>query len=527
MQTEQIKCPHCSAAAAARSDGQYVCDFCLQAFSVVEARNEEARLIDELKSWIQKLGVAPGPGSVDASSRAYIFQQKVLPELRRDVSRLLETVGTHGQHALLVAPVPRKASATGPNPLFTSANLQSGLKTLIARCESPDVSSFAVSDIDRSAVVALTQKLSETLHLMQVVRAGANPTGEGYAAAQRNLELLLKETLTATTRASVTIEERAFLTALAARYRSLVDACRLFGELVAGEPSSSDASADRAESLATAMDAAAGDLEASNWSPAETMPLVLGIRDEAHGARSVSRWLRGYEVFSSQSSITFPSFVAEMQSLAGPTNKAEDLLEAYTFVFQAARGQVAATVIENFDWVSAWTEGQRARKKVGLFGTNEEIVGIEQFLVPVWLAEVSFSRSSGKVFKSGAESKAIAIVDACAPSSIKVRVFVDGHEQLSAAMASPAAMGGRQVALPNSSADMAKKVITDGVRLLPNLLNAVVQVKGIVFLPAAVAHYSSKNGPREATTCMSDQVPIDNSARVQWQQARVLMERFA
>ena len=128
MKAVQVHCPFCNAAQAPRADGKNVCDFCLQPFTLVDATREEARLLEEIKDWLQqKVGAAGlAPGSVDVSSRSYIFQQRILPELRRDVNRSLEVVGGFGQVALVTPPT--GGVRREPNPLVDARREILGLK---------------------------------------------------------------------------------------------------------------------------------------------------------------------------------------------------------------------------------------------------------------------------------------------------------------------------------------------------------------------------------------------------------------
>jgi hypothetical protein len=527
METTQIRCPNCNAShASAAASGQYTCEFCLQTFTTVDARREETRLLEEIKAWVQQRVGAAGGGGVDASSRAYIFQQKVFPELRRDVDRALERITGYSQFPLLTPPIPQSTASAGPNPLLASRERISPLKGLRVRCQSEDVGAFAVTDADRNSVSMLDRRLGEVLHLHNIASAAISGKPEGFAAARRNLEHLLQDTITEVT-SSTKAEHRQFLSAITERYRMLVDVCRLFEEVVASSALVGETIAQRAEQLAKSLVEGAASLEAGTWSPAEAMPVVLAMREEGRGCQSLALWMRAYDIIGASRAASFFSFVAEVQGLFGTNASLEDVLEHCSFAVRAARGQIAAKVVDDFDWVSGWSEAQRARKTLGLFGTEEHLEGVEQFLLPVWLGEVSYSRSSGAVFKSGAEAKAWVIVDACAPSAAKVAVLGDDDATMRTVLGTPRPITGRELALPNSSPSAARNAFAQALRNRPDMLNAVVEVKGLAFLPAAVVHYSSKKGAREAASCLDNRVPIDGSARIQWQQAKTLLNRFA
>src|SRR5437870_3690848 len=102
-QAVQLRCPFCNGAASGQPGETRVCEYCLQPFTIAQAQNEADRLRDEIKSWLdEKLGSSTNVAnsSADVSSRLFIFQQRVLPDLRRDVNRAMERVGSFGHHAL-------------------------------------------------------------------------------------------------------------------------------------------------------------------------------------------------------------------------------------------------------------------------------------------------------------------------------------------------------------------------------------------------------------------------------------------
>lgn len=527
----QVHCPFCNAAQPVGSAGSYTCEYCLQPFNVQDAQREEARLLDEIKAWVEQRVGAAGPASgVDLASRAYIFQQKVLPDLRRDVDRALERLGGYGQFPLVAVPVRVPAPPNQHlNPLVAYRREILGLKGLKARLSSEDVTGFAARDGDKVAIRFMDRHLSSLVHLSNVAEAAASRTGEGYAAARRNLEVLSAEvTESITTEGAHDPALGAFLSALQWRYHALGEICRICEE--AGSPNaiSGAALAERAESTAGALTETAQRVEASNYAPADAMPVVVAVHQEAASARALGRWLRAYDQITAGSQVAFPAFVADIDPLTGGgTISAEaqaELLEFVGFALGAARGAVSAPAIGDFSWVNAWAEGARQKKSLGMFGVEEQLAGLEQFLSPFWVADVSFSRAQGAVFTSGQEQRAIALVDACAPSAQRVAVIESAT--LANALSTQATIAGVPMAMPRSSPTQASTIIAQALRARPEYLNPRLRIRGLAFLSAAVATYTGGARPRTASACLNNQVGIDDFAGTQVQTTQQLLQRY-
>lgn len=522
LETSQVRCPYCNAAQMGDGAGQYTCEFCLQPFTTVDAHREESRLVEEIKKWVQqRVGSAAGGTTVDASSREFIFRQKVLPDLKREVDRALETVGAFGQFPLVLPPIPRAPNRAGPSPFVSMRGQIPILKSLRVRLESEQVAAFAVTDPDRAAIASLDNRLAQLLHLFHVTGAASGQKPEGYAASRKNLEALIEE---CGKHSDQPVDRRAYLLALQERYRALADACRLFEQIQSAPLLSGETAAQQAEAIAERLSRAAAAVEGSNWSPAEAMPTVIGVQAEAESCRSLAQWLRAYDGLCSGRQISFPAFAAKMEgSLSGGLAELGKSIEWVVTAVRASRGEIAVGVIDDFSWVASWSEQARSRKALGLFGVEEKIAQIEQFLVPAWLAELTLSRSTGAIFKSGAEFRTLALVTACSPSPEKVRVLGQGDDRIVEALTQPRPINAGEFALPNSSPEVAQAIFTRALRARPDMLNASATVKGMVFLPAAVVHYQSKTGTREHPGCLGGQVSIDGNARVQLQQARILI----
>lgn len=535
MQTTQVHCPFCNATTEPRPDGRYTCEFCLQPFSVVDAQREESRLLQEIQAWVQqKVGaVGLNGGGVDAGSRAFIFQQRIFPDIKRDVDRSLETFGTFGQFALVPMPVATsRADQSGGNPLVMYRGQILGLKNLRARLSSDHVSGFAVGPAEQSSLQAMDRRLAELVHLSNVADAASTRRPQGYAAARRNLEALIEEIdQSLATEARNDPGLNGFLLTIRRRYQHLVELCRVSEELCTSMTAHGATLADGVARCADALEAVAAELEHSGYSPADTMPTVVGVRSEATAARVLMRWLQSYDVFTSRTQQPFLQFVADVTPLLGGDSISPEAcaqrLEVAAFVLRAARGEPIAPAALDNSWVSAWAEAQRARKSLGLFGTEEKVTGVSAFLAPVWVADVAFSRAQGSVFTSGVENRAIAIVDASSPHPSKV-VFIDdpGHP-IAQAFGYPTQLGTRDVAMPLSTPADVVPMFAQALRGRPGTLNPRVNLRGIAFLTGASAAYQdNKGGARMTVGCANGFAQLDGSVVHRVQATQHILQRY-
>lgn len=535
MQSVQVHCPFCNATAEPRPDGRYTCEFCLQPFSVVDAQREESRLMQEIQAWVQqKVGaVGLGGGGVDAGSRAFIFQQRILPDIKRDVDRSLETFGTFGQFALVPMPVATSRSDQAVrNPLVTHRTQILGLKNLRARLSSEHVSGFAVGPAEQSSLQSMDRRLAELVHLSNVADAASTRRPQGYTAARRNLEVLIEELdQSLATEAHHDPGLRGFLLIIRRRYQHLVELCRVSEELCTSMSAHGATLAEGVARCAGELESVAAELEGSGYSPADTMPTVVGVRNEAAAARVLVRWLQSYDVFTSRAQQPFLQFVSDVTPLLGGDGVAPEAcaqrLEVAAFVLRAARGEAVAPASADTSWISGWAESQRARKSLGLFGTEEQVAGVTAFMAPVWVADVAFSRAQGSVFTSGVESRTIAIVDASSPHPSKVVFVDDPTHSIVQALGYATPLGTSEVALPLSTPEEVVPMFTQAARARPGTLNPRVNLRGIAFLAGASARYTdNKGGARTAVNCANGFVQLDGGVVHRVQATQQILQRY-
>jgi hypothetical protein len=288
--------------------------------------------------------------------------------------------------------------------------------------------------------------------------------------------------------------------------------------------------AERAEPVLAALASVPREIEASGFAPADTMPIVIGVNEELASFGLLIRWLRSYDAIASRRDISFAAFVTEMQSATGdarttPEARA-DIVDAYGYGLSVLRGEVAVGIAADFSWVAAWVEQHRSRKSLGLFGTEEQVAQTTQLLVPVWIVDVLFARATGTVFKAGAESRGVALVEACDPRPEKTVFFADPAQPIVSALSTAGVVGATPLAIPRSSRATAQLVVQQALRSRPDVMSPRVQVRGLGFVSAAAVRYQSPKGTRDAIWAAAGSIPVDWSAVAQVELGQQLMQRF-
>jgi hypothetical protein len=528
MSAIQINCPRCHGANPPSEHGSYECVFCLEPFTVQQAQTEESRVQADLDAWMKKVvGTASQAGSIDASSRTYIFRDKVLPGLHRDVNRSVEGLGTFGQFPLLAPPV--RLDQRQGNPLVAQRREILALKLLQARLASPDIVAFAVEDEDKAQVQAMERRITDFIKLSNVAEAASNRTSRGYRSSKENLVHVIEE-LDESLAGTSDPNQADYLGQLKARYRALADLAGLCETACSPDPVDGETLAQQVDRVVEALDGAAKDIEAMDFNPADTMPVVIGTNAERDSAVLFARWLRSYASLGRRGNLSFPDCVHELEQLFSSRAKnAQDLcelVEGCVEAFKAIRGELLTPSVTDNSWVETWVEKNRKKKSLWLFGTEESTDTVEQFLLPVWVAEVRFSQNKGGVFAEGIENMGLALVDACSPSSDGVLFIKSMNDSLASSLEHGEAFPGGDMALPASTPAAAAAVMERSMKSKAGIGNSRVTMRGLAWLPAAIVHYSSTDGDRSVASCLNGKLKTTTDSRIQMLAARQALDVF-
>src|SRR5206468_9710247 len=146
-------------------------------------------------------------------------QQRVLPDLRRDVDRAMERVGSFGHHALIEPPISVDAVRTRDmNPLIARRSEVLALRSLQSRLESQEVSVFVVDGSSRDAVEQMNRRSADLMHLSNVAESARRLDTAGYQSARKNLEALCERLLATQPRYATDSEEGLARDAFRRRY---------------------------------------------------------------------------------------------------------------------------------------------------------------------------------------------------------------------------------------------------------------------------------------------------------------------
>ncbi|HVH99909.1 MAG TPA: hypothetical protein VM869_14415, partial [Enhygromyxa sp.] len=144
----ELRCPYCHAAQTLALAGQHTCEYCLRAFTAVDADAAREQTTAAVTDWLStQVGGSPTAEVVDLTSRVYIFRERILPELSRDCARALEGLGAWLQVPLVLARLVRSAGER--HPLLGAHLRMQHIVQLRARLEHEHIRRFAVDDESR------------------------------------------------------------------------------------------------------------------------------------------------------------------------------------------------------------------------------------------------------------------------------------------------------------------------------------------------------------------------------------------
>lgn len=523
MQTAELRCPYCHAAQPSVEAGHHTCAFCLHGFTAFDAARARQTSAEQTDAWLRgRVGsnVDSPVEVIDRASRGYIFNQRIFPELRRDVARVHEGLGPWLQ-APLILPELSRAPGGAPHPLSLYSGRMQALVALSGRLGHSEVQRFAVDEVAKAQLEQLGAPIDELIHLINIVEAGQRGGADGWGAVRSNLEAMASRPLTSS-------ESDRFAGLRRERWQLLAALTRHYDDCARGQHSPSQL--EGIEALIVSLRGLAERLRACASAPVEARAFALAVEREAEGAQLLARWLRCSERLPRAPEDSLPHLYTTLAPLIPPgssPDRAATLVEGWTELAAVSRQEIAICVIEDFAWAEAWAESVRGRKRLGLFGEDEVVETIERFLLPVWVAELRYSQQRGRLLGGGVEQRTLALLDACAGTAETVAIFDPVPEPLRAALTHPVRVGAIDIALPETTAADARVVMQRALSRRPEFQNARFEVRGLALIPAVTVRLRARAGQRQVSTALQGRVQASKRARERVETARWLFARFA
>ncbi len=506
----KIACPNCGAPPAeeySQNRSSYTCPYCSFQFTFERAQEETDKLKKELQGWLVQMvsGVSAGT-AVDASSRAFIFKEKLYPHLEVELNRSLETLDSLRELPMFSLEAAALFKGYGPatNLLRQHRELLGPVRALSSKLSAPAVWEFVVSPEDERRVAQMQMRVSELIHISNLIEQGSRLDAEGYAAAGENLSAL-KDLYSKTSEAIPNQPEKLFLQACRVRLEAaatVVDTLKrvysssgeFMGSNFVGELGAAVKLYEQALQFA----------DQSAYSPMETIPWRHGVEKEMAMVGLKCTLLTSYDKAAANRSVNYFEFQRALleftkQSQAPVTGPESlgSIVEGLMSALEAKRGTRGLARLADWSWLSPTVEANR-RKKVLFVGVNEEIESNEQYWQPFWLATLSFSQSEGAIFKSGASKQAFLLIDATSGQQAFVS-FVEETSPLNGQLSTALRLESVDVRValpPILTRAAAHKALEGYANTNPALRNPKINVQTIVYVPVAIVTYSSKEGSR-------------------------------
>jgi hypothetical protein len=487
----------------------YTCEYCSHKFAFEQARDQTERLRLELQSWLSKMvsGAAAGGNAVDATSRAFIFREKLYPSLEMEFDRSMELLEGFLEYPLfqteIVALFPEYSSEK--SPLRAEHQQLAPLRNLTGKLRAPAVREFVVSAEDEQLLAAMQSSTTELIHTANIMQQSARYCAEGYTAARQNLDAL-RDLYQTTQKHTAAASEKQFLSASLARLEGTAAVMDVLSRIYSSASGELMGSAFSGE-LDTAKNFYAQALQLadeSGHSPMQVVPWRYGVEKEVALVGLQTTLLNTYDRVVSNKGGSFFEFQSTLVEFARQSKAAINdpqglaaVADGLALLVEACHGGRALPRLTDWSWLDDFQEKNRS-KKVMFVGTEEQIEKLEQYWQPFWLASLSFSQSEGAIFKSGSAKQALLLLDATSPRQFFASTIEDGSG-LNASLqgATRRQVPDQRLTLPSLVTEASAQNILEGyARSNPLLRNPKVTLRQVIYLPTARVVYKSKAGTR-------------------------------
>ena len=508
MNSTSLECPRCGGPPAhtpVDPSASIACPWCGARYERIGAEKALRELRNEIGLWLEKAtGAAAGLGgadAVDVATRSFLFNDRILPGIRRDVRRELdEEIGDVLGSPILVPPVIGSLPGFGGEDavLVTQRERILGLRALRARLDAPEVAAFATSAADKLALARLAVEVDRTMLASNAAFALASSGIAASAGLVRTNLTHLRESAAETAIETATDPGGAAL-------------LRAFDVRCVAAVSALDALMAQPPDLA-ALEACAARLEeTANWLlTSESRDLRAALASTGvHRDATAVRILVAIAREASRIGLPALGVVEAMHALApwlqGATN-AEDaiaLVRQWTLLIAANRCGATLPVVTDTSWGRAAVEAARQG--------NEQPGQIDVVLAPFWAMPARHAKAEGFLFVSGKQYEGIAVVPASAAGD--ATVLLQAQEPMSALVQQAIATPSRPpwpldapCVGPIAARHLARKVLRGH-----DLKNVSIGEATLVYLPIGCVRFSGSKGQRIAFVGPRGVLPYDAS----------------
>lgn len=537
IMAERVACPECSAPLEdlQATPGDTVrCAYCRATFTLKRAQEQTETVRQELRRWLDQVVVeSVGEGTVDAASRRFIFAERLYPVLEREYRRNLEPYQDVQEHPLLFVDVfaPLDGYRPQDHVLRRLPDSVRRVRELSMRVNEPLLDDFAVVPEDRFRLRSLDFGVSSLVYLANVANHLAQPGPEAYASARENLLALGKECAEYLRMEQHEAGTKQYLQAIQTRVEGSARVLSVLASIF--QPGADFAPQPYIDELGAAQTLyreARRLAETAGYNPLSLAPLKTGLERDEQVILFLQALLQAYRTATANRNLDFPTFYADVKALLRVTVPAVSAAGDFTaalnivdLILRSRRGEECLCLVADWGWVDAQVE---AGRKKGFLAGGETVARQSRYYHPFWYATIRYSVAKGAILASGVEKTAYGLMDALMGNANPEIVLPEMplYSPLAQAVGHPVAVDQIPVLPPLVVRPVAERLIAQAARSLPGVRNVLVKMGELVYLPAVVAHYSSKQGERVASYSLS--LPVSAIADTLLLRVEPFFERY-
>lgn len=499
---QSIECPNCGAPAddlPADPNATVSCSYCGSTFERVGAEQALASLKSEISAWLQKTaGVSgkDGADAIDATTRSFIFNDRLLRGLRRDVRGAIdEAIGDVQGSPVFIANVLRQFRGFRDDEavLLSRRAAVLALRPLRARLQSSEVTAFATSAADQMALNALVLEIDRTMLASNAANALSAGATQGRQMALTNLAELGSKSESTTIEEATDPSGSALAHAMHGRCASLARTLEECGKEQVS-PDAIAAAADDLDKLAHWM--IANDVRGLRSALAST-----GVHRDATALRMVGKVSQAL----SNTGIHPLSALDGMAPLAGllsTVRRSVDvafLVGTWANVVAGLSGKRGLPIVTDTTWGHAAISMN--------LQTGEQVAHQEGALTPFMSFHVRHAKTEGLFLVSGRQYEGYALVPLSAHET--GTMFLEPGDPALGAIECAQGQPSQPQMLVDAAfvgPDEARRRVTAALRQR-GLKNVTVGDGTITYMPVMMVRYAGPRGERLATLGPRGELP--------------------